>query len=194
MKNLLAIGVFALYALCMMLDVSCVEAPEPPSTYRPPLPPNGEYPKGPNLIIVSKTQSLNANATKKDASYTKTYTLKIDSLFKTQTGITDLSKLYSVYVGSFQVEFDQANCAKLESYLVEANFPKLGKLTNSDCKLATDFGEFTAFGKAVKNTDFSQAIKDGESITVTFTMKAKEDLPAGVGITIKMALHIQFLE
>jgi hypothetical protein len=175
MKNLLKIGVFALYALCMMLDVSCI---------------SGQIKQSSKTV----TQSLNANATKKGESYTKTYTLKLDSLFKTQTGITDLSKLTEFYVNSFEVEFDQANCAKLESYLVEANFPVFGKLTNSDCKLATDFGESTAFGKAVKNTNLAEAIKNGESITVTFTMKAKEDIPAGVGVTINTEVYIQFFE
>jgi hypothetical protein len=183
---------FSLLCLLMSLfSMSCA----PVALEMPKFVSSGSSPtKYPSYRIVSRTQSLNANATKKGESFTKTYTLKIDSLFKDKFGFTDLSKLDRVNVNSFKVEFDQANCVKLDNYLVEANFPVFGKLTNSDCNLATDFGQSTAFGKSVKGTDFSKAIKNGESITVTFTMTAKEDIPAGVGVTINTEVYIQFFE
>ena len=178
MKNLLKISVFALYALCMMLDVSCV-----PQDVRPPI----------LITYKTATRSVNANPTKANETFTKTYAVKLDSLFEAAARGIDINSLAGVFVADFTVSFNGDNCRKLESYSVEVDIPDIGKNTNTDCTKATDFTSLdTNFGKEILGKDFLPAIKAGKSITVNFSMKAKEDLPAGEGVTISMEIKALF--
>ena len=176
MKNLLKISVFALYALCMMLDVSCVDPPPPPE-----------------VTYSTATKSVNANPTKANKTFTKTYSVKLDSVFEAAAPDIDINTLDQVRVVNFEVSFNGDNCRKLESYSVEVDMPDIGKNTNTDCTKATDFTSLdTNFGKEILGKDFLPAIKAGKSITVNFSMKAKEDLPAGEGVTISMEIKALF--
>jgi hypothetical protein len=137
-------------------------------------------------LTVTK-ESRNTNPTKAtDPPYSKTFEVKLGDEFKAQSKI-DPSKLTTMFVTDFTVEFDKANCANLETYSIVVNFPDIGSETNSDCNSALDFASSsTPFGKKVLANNFAQAIKDNKPISVTFTMKAKKDIPsAGASIVIQ---------
>jgi hypothetical protein len=150
--------------------------------------------KGITVQLALTSESVNANATKAtDPPFSKTYSVNLGTEFKTRTGV-DPSKLTEFFVKGFKVTFNKGNCAKLKAYSVVATFPDIGPETNSDCSSATDYtSSSSAFGKRVLANNFAKAIKDGKSITVTFTMTAKEDIPAGQGVSIVLATTATYL-
>jgi hypothetical protein len=141
------------------------------------------------------SESVNANATKaSDPVFSKTYTVNLSTEFKNRIKV-DPAKVTELFVKGFIVEFNTGNCAKLSAYSVIATFPLVGTETNSDCASALNYtSSASAFGARVLATNFAPAIKDDKAvISVTFTMKAKEDIPAGSGVKIKLLTTATYL-
>jgi hypothetical protein len=150
--------------------------------------------KGIDVYLVSESKSVNANVTSKnDPPFSKTYSVNLGDEFKSRAAGVDVSKLTAVFVEGFTVSFNTANCAKLSAYSVLVNFPIIGAETNTDCNAALDYTKSgSPFAIKVLGTNFAQAIKDNLPIIVTFTMKAKEDIPAGEGVSVSVSARATY--
>jgi hypothetical protein len=135
---------------------------------------------------------VNANPTKAtDPEYNKTYSINIKQEVLTRYKI-DLSSvsITDVYVDQVTATFNEANCKKLAYYSLSATFPGIGTETKNDCSSATPINinklNPSAFSQKVVTTNFAQPIKDGEAITISFKMKAAQDLDPGVGASVSL--------
>jgi hypothetical protein len=150
--------------------------------------------KGIRILLDVKSDNINANATKPDEKFSKSYSFKLLDEFKTRYNI-DPSDLTELNVETLVATFNQANCLKLKSFKVTATFPSnTGNLTvsSSDCSLATliDISATSTnpLSKSIRSTNFAPDIIAGKSIDVSFEMEAREAIASGFGATATLSI------
>lgn len=138
-------------------------------------------------------QSANVNAQKTNAGevFEKTYSVNIKDELKTRYNI-DIASLKTLHVTSVVAKFNQPNCLKLDYYILSATFPGIATETrNTDCSVdlmtINAANNATKFAKDVLATDFATAIKNGESITIYFKMRAREAIAEGFGASVSLS-------
>ncbi len=141
--------------------------------------------------ILAQSAAVNAQKTNAGEVFEKTYTVNIKNELKTRYNI-DLTQLKTLNVTSVVAKFSTANCLKLDYYVLSATFPGIGTETrNTDCSVdlmtINAANNSTKFAKDVLATDFATAIKNGESITIYFKMKAKADIETGFGASVSLS-------
>jgi hypothetical protein len=154
-----------------------------------------------DIFATAATATANAQPTKSEEVFEKTYSVSIpDELTKRNIKI-DLSKLVSLKVKAVEAKFNQQNCLKLEYYTLIATFPGLAPQTsNTDCNAATLIkidaaNNTTQFAKDVLAADFAPAIRKGDPITIYFKMKVKkgQEIEAGFGTSVSLSTRITYL-
>jgi hypothetical protein len=146
--------------------------------------------KGLTIQLDAKAEAVNANPTKAGEVFSKTYSFNLLTEFKTRYNI-DPADLTELNINSLVVNFNQANCLKLKSFVVTANFPGAGAISSSDCSLATTIDisptSTDPRAKPILLTNFAPDIIAGKSIVITFQMEARDAIESGVGVSATLS-------
>jgi hypothetical protein len=188
MKNIFSSSILILCAILTMSNHKCSKT-------------SGH---GITVSLTTNSQVVNPNVTKAGTAFEQSYTFKTGEEFQKKFGVSS-GDITTFSFESFSIAFtDQARCADLESYTVEAQFAQIATISTSNtCTLPNFNGKpaiisFKRFNtqdtRAIKvlDTNFASYIKAGKDIVITVKMVAAKDLPAGFGLKAELQASIEY--